>query len=124
MVRTNKYVGFVAMVLGALLAVGAAAMPVSVGRSDSGAGVVFRADGCGPAVYAAIRHSESDCQRSARRRLLVTTTVGLLLAALGLVLFAGGDSRRSAVVVPTLVRRRRRAARRSSTARFGVDRGP
>lgn len=123
MVRTSKYAGFVAMVLGALLMAGAAAMPVSVGRSESGPGVTFRADGCGPAVYAAVRLSESDCQRTARRRLMATTTVGLLVMALGMVLFAGGDSRRSAVAVPTLVTRRRRAARRSS-ARFGVDRGP
>ena len=106
MVRTSKYVGFVAIVVGVLLMAGAAALPVSVGRSGTGPQVVFRADGCGPAIYAALHHFESDCQQTAKRRLLATTTVGLLMVVAGMVLFAGGDSRRSRVAVPTLVKRR------------------
>jgi len=109
--RTSKYVGFLTMLLGALLIACAAALPVSVDRGDPGViGVRFRVDGCGPAVYAAVRASDSQCQRTARRRLAVTTTIGLLMMAVGLVMFAGGDSgSRSRVDVPSPVMRRDRA---------------
>lgn len=106
MVRSSRYVGFVVLVLGCMLMVGAAALPVSVARSDGRAGVVFRADGCGPAGYAAIRHAESNCRVTAQQRLLVTTTAGLLFVVVGLVLFAGGDPRRSRVEIASGLRRR------------------
>jgi hypothetical protein len=104
--RTTKYVGFLAMVLGVLLMACAAALPVSVDRGDPGvAGVRFEVDGCGPALHAALRASESQCQQTARHRLAVTTTVGLLMVVGGLVMFAGGDDGRSRVEVATGARR-------------------
>ncbi len=108
--RTSKYVGFLAMLLGALLIACAAALPVSVDRGDPGVlQVRFRVDGCGPAVYAAVRESDSQCQQTARRRLEVTTTAGLLMMVVGLVMFAGGDPGRSRVDVATGPPRRSRA---------------
>jgi len=98
-VKASRYVGFLAMVVGILVVAGGAVLPLRLDRGDPGVGLRFRMDGCGPAIYAAVHHSESDCQRVARRRVAGTTTVGLLLAAVGLVMYAGGDSRRSRVEV-------------------------
>lgn len=116
--RTSKYVGFLAMAIGALLMAGAAVLPVSVDRG--GDGVLpfrFRVDGCGPAMYAAVRDSDSQCQRTAQRRLLVAATIGLLMAAVGLVMFAGGDDRGSRVAAPT---GRRRGSARGPGRRRGA----
>ncbi|MDQ2826604.1 MAG: hypothetical protein M3Y04_06565 [Actinomycetota bacterium] len=88
----------------------AAALPVSVDRGDPGIlGVHFRVDGCGPAVYAAVREADSQCQQTARRRLEVTTTAGLLMVVVGLVMFAGDDPGGSRVEVATGAARRPRA---------------
>lgn len=67
------------MVIGGLLAVYAAVLPLGIDRVDDGPGVRLRVDGCGPAAYAAVRESDPKCRRAARRRLLATTTTGLLL---------------------------------------------
>jgi len=98
------------MVLGALLIACAAALPVSVDHGDPGvAQVRFRVDGCGPAVYAAVHRSESQCRYTARRRLELTTTAGLLMMVVGLVMFAGGEPSRSRVDVANGPPRRSRA---------------
>jgi len=96
--KASRYVGFMAMVVGVLLVACGAVLPLRLDRGG-GVGVRFRIDGCGPAVYAAVHHTESDCQRMARRRLAGTTAMGLVLGAVGLVMYAGGDSRRSRVEV-------------------------
>ena len=107
--RTSKYVGFLAIGLGALLMVGAAVLPVSPAPQRLGP---FRIDighdRCGPAGLVAVREEASDCRLAARTRVLTTTGIGLLIIAAGMALFAGGDERRGSriVVSPRTVKRR------------------
>ena len=110
--------GFVSMVLGALLVACAAALPVTADRQDAGVVAVrFRMDGCGPAIRAALRDTDPACQDTARRRLLITTTTGLAMVVVGLVMFAGGDSRGSRVNVATPTGRWRPPARSRGSRR-------
>ncbi len=90
--RTSKYVGFLAIGLGAVLVVGAAVLPVSPSPERFGP---FRVDisgaSCGPAGVVAVEKGGTDCGTAARKRLLSTSAIGLLTVALGMALFAGGD---------------------------------
>ena len=90
--RTSKYVGFLAIGLGAVLVVGAAVLPVSPSPERFGP---FRIDisgeRCGPAALVALEKGGTDCGTAARKRLLATSVLGLLAVVLGMVLFAGGD---------------------------------
>ena len=100
-VRTSRYFGFLAMVLGALVIGCAAALPVTADLA--GTEVVdarFRIDGCGPAISAFVRDSQPDCQAPAKRRLAVTTTGGVVAMLVGLVMLAGGDRRGSRIAAP------------------------
>lgn len=100
--KTSRYIGFLAMVLGALVMASAAALPVSADRAGTEVvDVRFRIDGCGPAISAFVRDSQPNCQEPAQRRLAVTTAGGVALMILGLVLFAGGDGRGSRIAAPT-----------------------
>jgi hypothetical protein len=91
------------MALGALLAIGAAVLPVGAATERLGPfRVDVGADNCGPAGYVAFHRPDTDCGHAAVRRLRATTPVGLLLVALGMALFAGGDTARgSRIDVPT-----------------------
>ena len=117
--RTSKYVGFLAIGLGALLVVGAAVLPVSPVTERFGP---FRIDiggeNCGPAVMVVGHAHNADCVLAARHRLLSTTAVGLLAVAFGMALFAGGDGGHSRVAVPTRRVKRRRPARNPGSRRY------
>lgn len=118
--RASKYVGFLAISLGALLIVAAAVLPVSAMPERFGPfRVDLSHDNCGPAGYVAFHQPNTDCGSAATRRLLATTPVGMLVLAAGMALFAGGDERRGSRVEVTnpraryQSRSRRREDRRS-----------
>ena len=119
--RTSKYVGFLAIGLGALLMVGAAILPVSPATQRLGP---FRVDirqedNCGPALTVAARDAATDCRTAARKRLLATSGVGLLIVALGMALFVGEElPHRSRVDVPTPRLRRRVLLRSPGSRRY------
>jgi hypothetical protein len=99
--RRSKYVGFLAIGVGAMIMVGAAILPVSPASTRYGPfRVDIGGDNCGPAGVVVTREVNDECRMAARKRLLSTAPVALLIVALGMVLFAGGDEpHRSRVVV-------------------------
>ncbi len=116
--RTSKYVGFLAIGLGALLVVGAAVLPVSPATERFGPFEVdIGGDNCGPAGVAAAREADSECRTAARRRLLSTSAIGLLAVALGMALFAGGDGTDHSRIEVRSARVRRRSLGRSPGSR-------
>ncbi len=119
--RTSKYVGFLAIALGARLMVGAAILPVSPATQRLGPfNVDLREDdNCGPAGMVAVRDEHTDCRAAARKRLLTTSGIGLLMVALGMALFAGEEQpHRSRVEVPTPRFRTRRPLRSPGSRRY------
>ncbi len=116
--RTSKYVGFLAIGLGALLVVGAALLPVSPATQRFGPfRVDIRGDNCGPAGVVAVRKADTECGLAARKRLLSTSAVGLLTVALGMALFAGGDGADHSRIDVRTARLRRRSLVRSPGSR-------
>ena len=111
--RISKYVGFLAIGLGALLVVGAAVLPVSPSTQRLGPfRVDIRGDNCGPAGVAAVEKAGTDCGTAARKRLLAASAVGMLTVAFGMALFAGGDGTdHSRIGVPARRVRRRPSVR-------------
>ena len=119
--RTSKYVGFLAIGLGALLMVGAAILPVSPATQRVGPLRVDirQDDNCGPAAMVAVRDGHTDCRTAARKRLLATTGIGLLTVAFGMALFAGEEqAHRSRVDVPTPRLRTRPPLRSPGSRRY------
>ncbi len=116
--RTSKYVGFLAIGMGALLVVGAAVLPVSPATQRFGPfRVDIRGDNCGPAGVVAVSKPDTECGLAARKRLLSTSAVGLLVVAFGMALFAGGDGSDHSRIEARSPRVRRRSLTRSPGSR-------
>jgi|GEM_PF-7027853 hypothetical protein len=118
--RRSKYVGFLAIGIGAMIMVGAAILPVSPATQRYGPfRVDIRGDNCGPAGVVVTREANDECRAAARKRLLSTTPIALLIIALGMALFAGGDdSNHSRVVVRTAPVKRRSGFRSPGSRRY------
>lgn len=116
--RTSKYIGFLAIGVGAMIIVGAAILPVSPLPQRYGPFKVdIGGDTCGPAGVVVAREANDVCRLAARKRLLSTTAVGLVVVAVGMALFAGGDEPHGSRVVVRTRRVRRRSASRSPGSR-------
>ena len=119
--RRSKYVGFVAIGVGAVIIIGAAILPVSPSTQRLGPFKVdVRNDNCGPAGLAALRDRNEECGSAAKQRLLASTALGMVVVAVGMALFAGGDEpHRSRILVgPVTVKRRRWALRNPGSRRY------
>ena len=99
--KGSRLLGVASTVLGLLVLVLPAVLPTTIVRTGDGV-FDFQTfdDGCGSAIYAAIKHGDHECGRVAKQRLLLAGAAGVVLVFAGVVLMASPDDRkRSRIVV-------------------------